>query len=72
MGKGAVTLIVHIRLSDADLWRRVKAQAALDSQSIGELVERALKRLLQEPESLRPQKRKGTGLLHGAGERPYR
>ncbi len=71
MGKGAVTLIVHIRLSDADLWRRVKAQAALDSKPIGVLVEHALKRLLQEPEPARP-KRKGTGLLHGAGERPWR
>ncbi len=53
MGKGAVTLIVHIRLNDADLWRRVKAQAALDSQSIGQLVERALKRVVQESEPSR-------------------
>ncbi len=46
-------MIVHIRLNDADLWRRVKAQAALDSQSIGELVERALQRLLQESQPRR-------------------
>ncbi len=46
-------MIVHIRLNDADLWRRVKAQAALDSQSIGELVERALKRVVQESEPTR-------------------
>jgi hypothetical protein len=40
---------VHIRLSDKQLWNRIRAQAVLEGVHVGVIVERALTEWLSDP-----------------------
>jgi hypothetical protein len=48
------SVIVHIRLNDAALWRRIRALASLEGVPVGDIVERAFSKVLECEQQLQP------------------